>query len=404
MNLDKQISVTTLQTIVFAVFGLLFLYFGLTSFYQRIVWCDGYALGDWLINYSDGGYKRRGLSGTVLLWISKFSGIYIGRVVFVFVSSLYLIYVTLIIYYFRKIQFDFYLVLYFLLPTVFFFPINDLYAFGRKEFLFFCTLLLFVIMYKKGIVYSWRFIFLFSTILFILTHIHESVVFYTPYILLIYFNDYITEKKGSLQKIFVLGLSTFIPALLIFLFGVNVNSGETWTILKSIGVGSNVMNGVFSYPIEGFGQDKLNALEFVQQQHYETHFISYILTLTVLTLFLIRNNIIFKPIYKYLIIHLILLFISIPIFYLTIDWGRWLNIHFICLIIVLSLKLPSNTSLKISYKEIIKRIISLKFTIQILFIALFTFYFTMKHVSTGFEFGQNNFLTSIRDLFWNLRN
>ncbi|MEG2333179.1 hypothetical protein, partial [Chryseobacterium sp.] len=34
---------------------------------------DGYILGDWLINYQDGGFKRRGLSGSFFFLIQDFT-------------------------------------------------------------------------------------------------------------------------------------------------------------------------------------------------------------------------------------------------------------------------------------------------------------------------------------------
>jgi len=403
MLLEKQLSVRSLQTIFLLAFGLIYLYSGLESFYSRLVRCDGYALGDWLINYQDGGYKRRGLSGTTIIWISQLSGIYVGRVVFIFVSFFYLLYIGLLVQYLRKIRLNYFYILLFCLPTVFLFPINDFYAFGRKEFLFFTLLIFFLLMYRNGKVYSWKFVLFFSLLLFIQTHVHESVVFYTSYILSVYIYDFFYSKKGSILKIFTIAMSTFIPALCIFIFGTNVNSGKTWEILKDLGVGHNVMSGVFSYPIEGFGKGKLNALDFAKSKNYESHLLSYLITIIVFILFLYRNRNFYCQFYYYIYFHLCMLLISLPIFYLTIDWGRWLNIHFISFFLILGLKLPSNTKDTSSLKTIFNSLFSLKYILQITVLIFLMFSFSMKHVEIGFEFGPNNILNSLRDLFWKIR-
>ena len=49
---------------------------------------DGYVLGDWLINYQDGGFKRRGLLGSLILLIHDSIGIKLEMIVFVFVEFL----------------------------------------------------------------------------------------------------------------------------------------------------------------------------------------------------------------------------------------------------------------------------------------------------------------------------
>ena len=135
--LQKTVTIVYLQTALLFLFSVLFLYIGLPSLYKRIAWCDGYALGDWMINYEDGGFKRRGLSGSIFIFLSNLTGIYVGKIVFSTIAIFYTSYLGMLIYYFRKIRFDFSLLLFLLLPTTLLFPINDLYAFGRKEIILF---------------------------------------------------------------------------------------------------------------------------------------------------------------------------------------------------------------------------------------------------------------------------
>lgn len=402
--LTEKRSIIHFQTFFLILIGLGVLFIGLPSLYKRITWCDGYALGDWLINYEDGGFKRRGLSGSIFILIHNISKVYIGKIVFIFISILYILFYTMFVYYFRKIKLDFLLILYTFLPTVLLFPINDLYAFGRKEILLFIVFLYFSISYKSRNIYSWKYIFLLSLLLSVTTLFHELAVFYTPYILTIYFIEYRESKLGSLLKIFVIGLSSFLPALVIFLFGAEINEGKSWMIFKNLGISPNIMNGIFSWPKEGFGDGKMNALSFANKNHYYLYTVPYIITLTIFILLITKNCIFKYKLKTILITHVILLLFSLPIFFLTIDWGRWLNIHFMCMLFISSIYYKKiNHSLKTSYKEILFHLFTIRNLLKLIILLTLTFFITMKHVDKGFLIGQNNLLQELRDNFWCLR-
>ena len=404
MNLPQiKLSFLQLQTIILVLIGILFLLLGLPSLYKRISWCDGYALGDWIINYEDGGFKRRGLSGSFFILTSEITGIYIGKLVFTFITALYVLFVVQCVLFFRKIKLDFSLVVLILIPTSLFFPINDLYAFGRKEILLFNIFLFFLIIRDKYNIYSWKYILLFSFLISVSTLFHELIVFYVPYIMLIYWIDYKLKVKETLFKIGVIGLSSFIPALLIFLFGKDVNEGRSWEIFKSLGVSSNVMNGIFSWPKEGFGKGQVNALIFAKSRHYYLYFVSYLVTIISFCFLFIKNRWLGFSSSKVIFTHMLLLFLSIPIFFLTIDWGRWLNIHFICsLFFILAYYLKNDNRKFVTLQQSLTNIKIDSIVKSFIFIFII-FGFTMFHVDIGFQLGQNGFLTSIRDLFWQIR-
>ena len=403
--LDKTYTIRNLQTFLCVIIGLIYFYFCYDSLYERIiVWSDGYALGDWLINYEDGGFKRRGLSGTIFISLSRLSGIYVGKIVFSFVLFLYLTFLILLIRTIRNIKIDFRLILFFLLPTVFFFPLNDFYAFGRKEIIFFNIFILFIDSYYKRDVYSWKFILTLSFIIAFATFLHELTVFYVPYIMLIYLFFYLKEQKGSLFKISIIGASAFIPAFIIFTLGKDINEGNSWVIFKELGVAENVMNGIFDWPKEGFGKGKVNALDFAKVKNYELYIISYLITLSVYIFTLFRKKILELPVYKIIVLHFALVLLSLPLFFLTIDWGRWLNIHFMCLAFILILFYERiNPFERISVRSILTHLFSFKYGIKFLIFIILVFGISMHHVELGFKFGQNDFLKAIRDLFWKLR-
>ncbi len=63
---------------------------------------DGYILADWLINYEDGGFKRRGLSGSFFFIIQDVTGLSLNYIVyffqFVIISLFFWCYTKLIRY------------------------------------------------------------------------------------------------------------------------------------------------------------------------------------------------------------------------------------------------------------------------------------------------------------------
>lgn len=400
--IERKFSNITLQTIILTCFALLFLYIGIPSLYKRISWCDGYALGDWLINYEDGGFKRRGLSGSLFIFISKVTGIYIGKLVFMFITALYLLFVFQCVLFLRNIKLDFSLVLLLLIPTSLFFPINDLYAFGRKEILLFNIFLFFLISRDRYNIYSWKFILFLSFSILFSTLFHELVVFYVPYIMLIYWIDYKSKVKETLCKIVVIGLSSFIPALLIFLFGKEINEGKSWEIFKHLGVSSNIMNGILSWPKEGFGKGQVNALMFAKSRHYYLYFISYFITFISFSYLFIKNSCFGFTKTKVLSMHLVLFSVSIPIFFLTIDWGRWLNIHFIFSLFFILAYLSKIDNSSFLIKDYLNNF-NISSLLRFLLLCFVVFGFAMSHVDVGFQLGQNGLLTSIRDLFWQIR-
>ena len=63
-----------LKLVIFLIFFILFLWIGF-HLYVFDKQAHGFILGDWLVNYHDGGFKRRGLSGSLFFIIQDITGI-----------------------------------------------------------------------------------------------------------------------------------------------------------------------------------------------------------------------------------------------------------------------------------------------------------------------------------------
>lgn len=369
------------------------------SFYDslsfRIKIADGYALGDWLINFEDGGFKRRGLSGTFFLAISRLSGIYVGNLVLSFVIASYILFFVLLSYFISKVKFTIYNVLLIIQPTIFLLVLNDKYVVGRKEILLFIVFLTYLILYLKQRMLTWGNTLLTSSLLLITMFFHEIVVFYIPYFLILPINDYFNEKIPlEKKKIGVILVSVFIPMLLFTFFGTEINCGNTKNILLKYGVNERVMDGVLNWPKISLFDFDTNVVNFSIKHNYFLYMIPLILGYFIIYTTYKNSINIEKQIRKRLFLKIVffLLLFSSFLFYVAPDWGRWINIHLIMSSLILfyfSIKFPiKRNNIKFSL---------LNFTYLFLCIIL-CFFTTMKHVDTGYNLQKNGtfyFLKSI---------
>jgi hypothetical protein len=376
----------------------------------RIDNSDGYALGDWLINFEDGGFKRRGLGGSFFLWVSRLTNVYVGNLVYYFILFFYFLFVGLTWFYLKskKISLQFWAIL--LTPSCFLFFVNDQYAFGRKEILLFTIGILYLLLTQKNKIREWKYSILIASLIFVFSFFHELIFFYLPYFVII---AYIHSKQNNLQlpikQLGLIVMSSFIPTVLIFFLGGDINQGQTWSVLKEYGVKESIMEGIMSWPKEGFSGDKQNALKFAREHNYKTYLISFLITYIPILLFVIKYKTTLLTLKNFFLISLAALLFSWPIFFLTIDWGRWLNIHFIFIILTFSLFLPFfNTENNRIYNLKKKPILNLKSvlprTLLLIFMILNLFSWRMKHVDKGFLIERNNTYLTVRKILLSFKN
>ena len=411
-----QINEQNTQSILLFLFFTFITYnlFYSNIFYEalkfRIDTSDGYALADWLINFEDGGFKRRGLGGSFFLWLSRFTNVYVGNLVYYFILFFYFLFFGLTWFYLKskKINLQFWAIL--LTPSCFLFLVNDQYAFGRKEILLFTIGILYLILTQKNKIREWKYSILIASLIFVFSFFHELIFFYLPYFVII---AYIHSKQNNLQlpikQLGLIVLSSFIPTVLIFFLGGDINQGQTWAVLKEYGVKEAIMEGIMSWPKEGFSGDKQNALKFAGEHNYKTYFISFSITYIPILLFVIKSKTTLLTLKNFVLVSLAALLFSWPIFFLTIDWGRWLNIHFIFIIFTFTLFLPSfnsenNQVYSIKKKPLLNIKSFLTTSTLLIFMLLNLFSWSMKHVDTGFKFEKNNTYLTVRKILLSFKN
>jgi len=326
---------------------------------------DGYILGDWLINYQDGGFKRRGLSGSFFFFLQDVTSLKLQYLVYgfqvVIISSFFY-------YYFKTIQYKevTFLYLSLLLSSIGFIGIfNCVDYVGKKEFIVFFLFAFFVYHLSKNSLSELKEKSVVAG-LFIAMFFHEITLFFIPYFLIAL---YLKNQKWEWKRYIKYIVAVLIPAVIIILFGKEINEGQSLKILQDRGV--VLTKGIFFWDID-------------ERQYIKEHFNEYRLYFLSLLISVFHVGYYLKnqTQQKHLSILLTGAFLfSLPLFYLAIDWGRWMYIHMIFLIVLFSLLLRDSAHSSSCEKLVVGR----TFWVT-LCIVLFSLMYRVEMSGRGFTF------------------
>ena len=194
---------------------------------------NGFSFADWLINYQEGGFTRRGLLGTIAVFLFQNFGIKLQYSVFFFQFITHFLF----FYFLYKIlflkQINLVDIAFLFSPLFLWVFFSDVATGARKDgvlwflYVFFLYLLL---KDKFSGLYKIAFYFLAFTSVFI----HESFIFFIPYFVMALY----LYKRISLTEVIVMFMVFNIPAAIIFLKGVGVEIGHDKTLewIKQSGI------------------------------------------------------------------------------------------------------------------------------------------------------------------------
>ncbi|AZA62919.1 hypothetical protein [Chryseobacterium indoltheticum] len=279
---------------------------------------------DWLINYEDGGFKRRGLSGSFLFFcqdqfhISLPIQILCIQVIFFCFIFYFLIRIILT----KKINWDI-LILICSPLCLLYLPVS-IFNSGRKEII----LLALILFFMSGKSTQFKKYFLFGGFILGL-FLHELFYFYLPFVMAAYI---LKTKKIDVKYLGSLFfVSTFI-IIILFFFGGEINQGQSIKILNNRGIELNKWN-IFTYDAVKERKDMLVA--------YQSYilFSLELIFMTFLSFFFVKKHL---PQYKnaFKIFILVSLVWVSPLYYLGADWFRWNHIYSFLLIILIISALP----------------------------------------------------------------
>jgi hypothetical protein len=394
INIKLRFWITLLMLFYFTFIIFCFL----DSYLLRIKINDGYVVGDWVINYQDGGFKARGLSGTIILFISDVTGLFIGKIIFGINLILYGLFGCLTSYLLSRIWWKIEHVLFLLLPTSFLFLINDEYAVGRKETILYVLFLFFLIFFDKIKKNNKFFLFIFSALFLIALFFHELILFYFPYFILVLIIDYkINNEKVDFKKIVFFSLLIIVPSMFIFFLGGDLNQGNTWLILKKYGLSQDVMTGILSWP------KKVNVLAFAKEHNYYLYSVPLIFTYIVILFSILRLQLEKKTKVCFIVLVLFIFIFTFPLFFLAIDWGRWIHIHVIMIVLTYFYFSKNNNLLFFESVNINVKIAQLFYLLAFTIVGLILLFFTtMKHVDDGFVIGNSNTYIELKNIYYNI--
>lgn len=312
---------------------ILFLFIGLWAFSLITVWkkinhFDGWAIADWLIHYQDGGFKRRGLLGTFFLFIAEY--LPIKGIMFLFIGVIYSAFYFLIYRFTLKIDLMKNALFLLILPGILLYPVFEKAVIGRKEILLMLYFAMLCYRFPKKIFYQGLMVLGY----FLLILIHEMAFFFLPYLCLLIYKEYkdVFLRWITISSLFILSC---VLLLLIKFYGHEINCGQSLQNLQNIGYPIICESNLNDCSIFAWIQDASFLIRF---QNGFLSIAEYVFSYTIY-LFIIGYFVRKEYRRGFFILTAAFTIFSLPLFYLGIDWGRWINIH-LCLIVFLLMKYP----------------------------------------------------------------
>lgn len=316
---------------------------GLLTLFTRILFVmygqdmndHGFVLGDWLTNFQDGGFKRRGLGGSFFFLLQDLTGVSLQMLVFLFQALFYAVFFFFLLKLLKPQFVDVPLFLFWWSPVVLLMFLNDTEVLGRKEVLLFALLPLYGHFLTRGPMAP-GVTAAFCLALSLIMLLHEGLVFYLPYFILL---RRLLQRDSRLfaPEDLAFALSMGLPLLAVVLWSSQVENGSSIAILLSRGVDFTKVDSVFSYDHSTSDTERISKTFFSSGVQYIWAYL-YGMWLLYLTIPAILR--------KTLLAGFLACFIfSLPFFYIAIDWGRYLMIHFILSGVVLLSMLSSDPSL-----------------------------------------------------------
>jgi len=317
---SRKFSILGLISLV-ALCAVLYLYFLRVNEIQFDFKHHGYITGDWLINYTN-GLVRRGLFGEIAMQFHRWFGV---SPVDVVLTSKYLAYGILcgsILLLALVKGIGLIEVLLLISPWALMYDLNDPGGSGRKEILLFASFAFFAFLQvfskspSKSIFKRWDFYYL-IIVMTVMAFAHEGLIFFFPFFYLPLYLKRGFNKSDFLTFFIPYLISLLVLAVLYVFFKGNKETADA------------ICNSLNPWSVNGsLGCD---AIHLLAGKHPKAH-IGFIKSFTPLLLLTMI------PIYCYgrwvagltkqhlMLTMAITLLLTVPLYGIAIDWGRWIHI------------------------------------------------------------------------------
>jgi hypothetical protein len=319
--------------------------FALSNVFRFYKTHDGFRFADWLINY-EAGFIRRGFFGSLFIKLSNLSGVSIELLYLLLISFFYLIFFYLVFHLIKKkiVKTDLFFLI--LSPLSFHYIIFETRATAGKEillFLFFIILIFFFIK-KIKLLYTFLYFHIFS-ILILLSH--EALAFYFIFIYL--FLCLLQNNKNYLIIRYNITFSIIILTLsLLFLYFYSGNADQVSVICSFLDQKNIIIrhcdnlevgHSAIAFLKSGTSKNNIYFTTVIEQitknNYFLTYFISFLVSffpIFILIKIIKKKNIFLRfSFFQYLIASSLFI---LPVF-VALDWGRWLHISYILIILII---------------------------------------------------------------------
>lgn len=330
------------ETIVSLAILALFLYaaYSKTILLQHNYDLHGWSTGDWLINYST-GFHRRGLIGELVFDLHRWLNINPVSIVLRLRTFIYqIIFISFFLIAVKK-RLGFVELVLAAAPWGFMFVISDELAIARKEIILIACLSVFVLLnfLKRDddqINNKYNFISVNSFYLLIclpaLVLIHEGLFFYLQFFFLtvLLFEGF---NRKALFTFLVPYFASIVALIACYVYRGDQHTADALcTSITSLGLDRSLCDGA----IANLGE---SGKDFSPHWHTTSRLLPALISVCLLT---------FLPLFGYaflafkqqnrkkvLLLSLLALIPSLPLYFLAADWGRWIHISASCLFIIL---------------------------------------------------------------------
>jgi len=343
-------------------------------------------ISEWFINY-EGGFAKRGLIGQLAIELSRFFESNLRWVIFLLQSFICTIYFFLLYRMLKELKFERVIILSIFTPIFILYPVAEIEVLARKEIIVFSLFLIYLFVPRNSSIK------LFSLIIFssLSMLIWEPIIFFFPLILLLEIieND-IKKLDLNILKIIL----SFIPSLIIALIIIfDPLSNEEHALMASVlknefgqtcymSCGLLIGKSTIIQQFEG-NYDNYSLEVFVRY--------SLIISIGFFPLLVLLNNsylksknlFLFKFFKKPITLFYIFLSPAIILFAMGFDWGRWVNISYVILVLIYFRLLIKNYFILDFEKLKMSLFYKIKGKAFVIFFIIFCFGWNPKTVITG---------------------
>ena len=316
---------------------------------------NAYEFDPWFSNYQ-GGFVRRGLPGEFFFQIHEIFNIHPGWMIFIFVCILYFSFYLTFFHLVKKIKLDRFFIFAIFSPIAFYFPVLNSKATGHKEIIFLCFFSIFCFFLPKIKKLHANYLMILITLFVGLSH--EGLIFYSTYLIIPFL--LIFNFKNFKEILF--NLIPLLSVVLMLLFLIYYFQGTDQHVTD---ICDSVKNYVHS-ECKNVGQISLLAsnldtgLGFANwsgryegtyglplfPKYYIIYGIGFVFGFLPLAILYGRSKLIKSPMNLLKIHPLVILFfpllITAPVYYMAVDWGRYLYISYMGSLIIIIFCLRNN--------------------------------------------------------------